>query len=269
MKKNITLKIVNLFTALLFAGGIASAQSTGFLNPTDTALPHGWTNPLLGMVSDAQWSTVTHGAGCNCPWLYLSWDGGNTYTTYKLIGPYDTLDSWKLAGTPTDLWGRAQWVDTEFTNKNFRLKIENPGMSISQGYKNFNFSIPTGATINGIEVNTQAHGNAAFTVFYLNALQVDVYYTSTTGVGSTVATSDNVELFPNPARNNITLRLTGMSQLKYSLFSIDGRKLLEKNAGTIGNDYTANINLEGLPAGIYIVRIESNLGTEFRKIAVQ
>ncbi len=54
MKKNTSTKTVSFLAAIFFAGGIASAQSTGYMNPTDTALPHGWTNPLLGMDSDIQ-----------------------------------------------------------------------------------------------------------------------------------------------------------------------------------------------------------------------
>ncbi len=261
MKKIITRQFFLVITSILFVGGIASAQSTGFMNPSDTALPHGWTNPLNGMVSDGQWTTVTHGAGCNCPWLYLSWDGGLTYTSSMLIGPYDTNDSWRLAGGPANLWGRTAWVDSEFSNKNFRLKITNPGLSISQGYRDFNFSIPAGSTINGIEVNTQAHGDTGYHHMLVNALEVNVYYTTLSGIGTAIATYKNIELFPNPAHTRITMHLTGLSELKYSLYSIDGRLIINKDAGTIPTDYSASINVEGIPNGIYIFKIESNLGT--------
>ncbi len=149
------------------------------------------------------------------------------------------------------------------------MEIENPGLSVLQGYQDFNFSIPPGATILGIEVNTLAHGNSAFTVFYLNAIKVNVYYSTTTGIGSTIATANNVELYPNPAHNNITMHLKGLSQLKYTLFSIDGRMIMERNAGSITNDFSTNIDLDGIPAGIYFVRIVSNLGTDYKKIVVQ
>jgi hypothetical protein len=268
MKKNITLKIVSFLSIILFTVGITSAQSTGYMFPTDTALPHGWTNPLFGMDSDGDWSTVTHGAGCNCPWLYLSWNKGVTYTGSKLVGPFDTSDSWELGSQDTSLWGHS-WVDTELSNTNFRLKIQNPGLSVSQGYQDFNFTIPSGAIIHGIRVDVLAHGNSGFTIFYLNAFKVDVFYTVATGVSSKITYSDNIELYPNPVHNNLTINVTGLSQLKYSLFSIDGKMVLDRNEGSIGNDFTTNISIEGISPGIYILRLENNFGTEYRKVVVQ
>src|SRR5579859_7368986 len=122
-------KLLSLFSTVLLAITIARAQNTGFMNPADTALPHGWTNPLNGMVSDGQWATVAHQSGCMCPWLYLSWNKGVTYTSYKLMGPFGYTDSWQTAGSPTDNWGHV-WIDSELNNSNFRVKIQNPSMSI-------------------------------------------------------------------------------------------------------------------------------------------
>lgn len=268
MKKNTTVKLTTLLAVILFAGGIVSAQSTGYMNPTDTALPHGWTNPLNGMVSDNQWATAPHTSGCNCPFIYLSWNKGANYTSPALDGPFGDVDSWRVAGSPTDTFSH-HWVDSEFSNTNFRVKIANSSTLITQGYRDFNLVIPPGSKIVGIEVNMQFHGDSSFTTDFLNAFQVDVFYSVTTGIASTGAFINNIEIFPNPAHNNLTLQVTGLSELKYSLFSIDGRLVMEKNAGTISNDYKSTINLDAIPAGIYIIKLESNLGTEYRKVVVQ
>ncbi len=269
MKKNIVLKIVNTLVALLFTVGIVSAQSTGFMNPTDTALPHGWTNPLFGMDSDANWATAPHTSGCNCPFLYLSWNKGATYTSSELAGPFDTIDSWEHVGSPTDLWGRTAWVDTEFSNTNFRLEIANSSTLIVQGYQDFNLSVPSGATINGIVVKVLFHGNAGFTTDFLNALEVSVYYTTITGINSTRAISENIDLFPNPAHANVTIHSMGHSQLRYSIFSLDGRMVADKNEGMIDPDFSTEINLADFPRGIYIIRLSGNEETVYRKLVIQ
>src|SRR5580658_10369710 len=125
MKKNTFLKITHFFCALIFAGGIVSAQSTGYMNPTDTALPHGWTTPLNGMVSDTMWATAQHRSGCNCPFIYLSWNEGATYTSPVVDGPFPyNVDAWRVVGSPTDTFSH-HWVDSDFSNTNFRVKIGN------------------------------------------------------------------------------------------------------------------------------------------------
>jgi hypothetical protein len=269
MKKSTTLKIVNFLATLFIMGGIASAQSTGPTNPTDTAMPHGWTNPLNGMVSDSMWATAPHNSGCNCPFVYLSWNKGANYTSPSVDGIFQyNVDSWKSVGSPTDTFSH-HWVDSEFNNSNFRVKIGNSSSLINQGYRDFNFIIPGGSKIVGIVVDVQFHTDSSSNTDYLNAFKVDVFYTISTGIASTSDLSNNIEIFPNPAHNKLTLHITGLSQLKYSLFSIDGRMVMNKNEGTINNDYSRDINLDGIPAGIYIVKLESNIGTEYRKVVVQ
>jgi Secretion system C-terminal sorting domain len=158
-----------------------------------------------------------------------------------------------------------------FRTFQYQLPSENSksGLSVSQGYQDFNFSIPTGSIITGIRVDVLAHGNAGFTLFYLNALKVDVFYTISTGAGSTLAAPHEIEIYPNPAHSNFTLSVTGLTRLKYSLFSIEGKMILDKNEGSISNNFTSEINIAGISPGVYILRVESNLGSEYRKVAIQ
>ena len=64
---NIKSTILKLFVALLINSFMASAQSTGFMNPAATALPSGFSNAANGMVSDNLWASVEHFSGCRCP----------------------------------------------------------------------------------------------------------------------------------------------------------------------------------------------------------
>ncbi|MFH1585332.1 MAG: LamG-like jellyroll fold domain-containing protein [archaeon] len=64
---------------------------------------------------------ITAGIGVD-----LSWDGGITYTSRKLATFYCMSYNSVILGGLTDLWGRT-WNSTEFSNDNFRLRINFTG----------------------------------------------------------------------------------------------------------------------------------------------
>ena len=77
---------------------------------------------------------------------------------------------------------------------------------------------------------------------------------------------------PNPAKENlsITFELTKISDIRISLFNTLGQEvrkttlLSSQNPGT----HTVNVSLNNLPEGIYYCKLESNTGSETRKIIV-
>jgi hypothetical protein len=259
---------LKLFFALIVLSVKVSAQSTGFINPTSPALPSGFSNAAWGMVSDTLWASVENLNNCRCPYLFLSWDGGATYTNINhQTGPFGTVDSWQMVGSDTDKWGH-NWVDTEFSNANFRLKIANPSLTVYQGYSTFNFNIPAGAIINGIEVNTQFHGDSTFTIDYLNSLQVNVFYTTVEGIHCLGFSSPFIEVFPSLAHDKVTINALGFSQLSYSVYSMDGKLFYNKNTGTVDKVFSTDIMLNNFPPGIYILRLITNKGIEYRRFSV-
>lgn len=261
MKKLYTLVSFALISAALFA------QSTGFMSPTATALPNGFTNPTNAFTSDNQWATVAHQSGCRCPFLYLSWNGGANYSSSQLLGPFGTVDAFGTAGSPTFTWGHA-WTLSELTNANLRLKIANPSTLIEQGYSTFNFLIPNGATITGIEVRLEWHGDSTYTTEYLDHAQVNVYYTSTT-TGVTETVSENIQLCPNPANNFITISSSDVSVSGYSISSIDGKTILKNQSTNQQPNTPYEISLAELSPGVYFISMETEQGTVVRKIMVQ
>lgn len=126
-------------------------SDTGFKSPTDIDAVN-WTNPTNAFLSDNVYAGAEGaqqaykdfsfiipssavivgievevegqgtGIGSASLQVTLSWDGGSTYTSnisnnFSVVGS----DITNTYGGPTDLWGRA-WVDTEFSNTNFRLR---------------------------------------------------------------------------------------------------------------------------------------------------
>ena len=243
----------------------ASAQSTGFQSPTATAAPSGgWTNPTDAFASDDVYTTVPHQSGCRCPFLYLSWDNGVTYTSPQLVGPFGTVDNTMTAGSSSDTWGHA-WTPAELSNANFRFKIANPSTLIEQGYADFNFTIPVGATITGIEVSVEEHGDSAYTTEYIDLIQVNVHYTVTTGVTENSFASA-VRVFPNPASTTLTIDRLSPGTQSIRLYDMAGRIMHETM--DINSDVYM-ISVADLPAGMYLLEIRGAEGNVNRKVFVE
>jgi hypothetical protein len=251
---------------LLLISSSAFAQSTGFMAPTATPAPNGgWTNPSNAFASDDVYTTVPHQSGCRCPFLYLSWDNGVSYTSADIVGPFGTTDYTMAAGGPADLWGHA-WTDTEFTNANFRLKIANPSTLIEQGYGDFNFVIPAGAVIVGIEVIVEEHGDSTYTTEFIDAIAVNVHYTTTTSVSVNSFTS-GISVFPNPASTDFTIEHLSPTTQRIALVDMSGRVVMETMSFTSDR---CTFNVADLPRGMYLLLVtDSEAATLTRKIVVE
>ncbi|HEY6160275.1 MAG TPA: T9SS type A sorting domain-containing protein [Bacteroidia bacterium] len=262
MKKIYTLSLS--FSVSLFS----FAQSTGFMPPTSTAAPNGFTNANLAFASDDQWATVAHQSGCRCPFIYLSWNGGTNYTSSQLLGPFGTTDQTSIAGSPTDTWGHP-WTDTELSNTNFRLKIANPSTLIEQGYSDFNFTIPTGATINGIEVQLEWHGDANFTQEFLDQAMVNVFYTATTGIPQTIKLSQNISVYPVPAHDRLIIDLKDVKCSALSIIDLQGREVLSRSSSDVADQTLISLSVSDLPKGMYFLRITENNAVQNKKIIIE
>ncbi len=246
------------FTIVFSIAIIISAfgqTSTGFHNPTDTASPNGWANAIHALASDDSFTTAKLSSGCHCPRFYLSWNNGVKYSSSEVV-LFQTSDRVVKAGSPNDLWGHF-WSDSEFSNTNFRLKIVNPGGNISQGYKNFNLSIPQRASITGIEVQVEGHGddNPNDRKEFVDLIQVNVYYTFNTGFVELPYISNSISLYPNPATKTLNISFRNQSTCKAEVISIDGKTLITEN---LSNN---SLNISHLIAGLYFLKLTPNDGS--------
>lgn len=249
MKKQLLASLLLALPLFVFS------QSTGFQSPSATTAPNGgWTNPTEAFASDDVYTTVPHQSGCRCPFLYLSWDNGVSYTSANLVGPFGTTDYTMTAGSSSDLWGHA-WVPAEFANGTFVLKIANPSTLIEQGYTDFNLNVPAGAVVTGIEVSVEEHGDSNYTVEYIDVIQVNVHYTLSSGAAD-IAVSD-INVYPNPASSVVNIENLQGTTHYIGLYDMSGRAVTE--APNITSDrYT--LNVEDLPVGMYLLEIRQENG---------
>ncbi|HRV54120.1 MAG TPA: T9SS type A sorting domain-containing protein, partial [Mangrovimonas sp.] len=78
-----------------------------------------------------------------------------------------------------------------------------------------------------------------------------------------VAGHSQIKVFPNPAKEYLTIRLGNEMELqKADMYNNVGQLVLSS-----GN--SQEINVAGLSQGIYLLEIQTNQGKEIRKIIVQ
>ncbi|MCX7985785.1 MAG: T9SS type A sorting domain-containing protein [Bacteroidales bacterium] len=85
---------------------------------------------------------------------------------------------------------------------------------------------------------------------------------SGTAVSNTIASTFDV--FPNPAKDRITVLLPSNSS-KIEIFDLTGKRI----KSLLTNEKALNINLNGLPSSMYIIKATSGKQTYLRKIMVE
>jgi hypothetical protein len=250
----------NIFYSILIFFGSAfcvfSQSNTGYLPPTSVTSPNDWTDPSNAFASDDVWSSVDYGVSCPCPYVFLSWDKGETFTPGKLMGPYNTSDSWFEVGGTSDLWEH-DWKKNEFNNENFILKISNPIQYLFQGYNNFSFSIPEYSKIDGIAIKLESHHVYSYHI-YVDQILVNVYYTPLFSNNNSEFSLTNLAFYPNPFSSLTTLKLNSdryLTHASVTLYNSIGQQVNQIN-NISGQEIILHRN--GLPAGLYTARLIEN-----------
>jgi PKD repeat protein len=107
----------------------------------------------------------------------------------------------------------------------------------------------------GQEWCTNPAGAAFYQLEYLNCKPSSV---------SRVMSSFNVNIYPNPARDNVTLEvsLAKNEEVQVQVFNMAGRQQMEKRFAGLEGDNLLELNLSNLNNGVYIIHIYSG-GNQF------
>ena len=85
-----------------------------------------------------------------------------------------------------------------------------------------------------------------------------------TSIQESVSADYTWRIFPNPAKNSITISQTEPSFKKYEIYSINGKLVAESKI----NGILQKVDLSGYAEGMYIVKLIGNQKVEFKKIVV-
>ena len=92
----------------------------------------------------------------------------------------------------------------------------------------------------------------------------DLSYTCYSGLSIEDFNENNVNLYPNPVKNNLTIELKSNVDTNIEIYNILGKRVFTNLINK-----TSNLNLQDLKTGIYIVKITQNNSTITKKLVKQ
>lgn len=80
--------------------------------------------------------------------------------------------------------------------------------------------------------------------------------------------ADMFSIFPNPAKDFVTLQVFNESQqnLSYALYDVTGRKILSRNMGMIAGTFSGKVDVSTLQHGIYYFEVNSGSHSSTKKL---
>lgn len=112
----------------------------------------------------------------------------------------------------------------------------------------------------GVRAPWGIQNNQKFTI-----QRIELYNDIATSIAESEISSYQVQLYPNPTTNSITLNLDGVSNVNIEFIDVQGKLIFSKNQV----QSQEQINLSGISKGIYFVRILSDLGNQQIKVRVK
>ncbi len=169
-----------------------------------------------------------------------------TFTTLRIVSRVDATDT--------------IYIDQDSTGFGFPIK-----RPTKYEYKWF----AAGSKIPVLQIDAIGNGTQkVFTAVFIDSLRKDVIHV---GIDELVNQQLAVQLYPNPAQDQLTLRyeLSRQSPVSISLFDLLGKEVvttLNENQG-IGI-HVQTIQVNSLPSGMYVVRVHSGNSDCMQKLSI-
>lgn len=76
----------------------------------------------------------------------------------------------------------------------------------------------------------------------------------------------DLEMYPNPAKDYVTLQVSGATEWQYKVYNTNGTVVL---ASEVINNNTVQVDMNSLPKGIYFIKVEMNKQVFVKKLVVE
>ncbi len=83
---------------------------------------------------------------------------------------------------------------------------------------------------------------------------------------SKITNNDEVKIFPNPAKDMISLKINSLNNGVIDIYNVNGQKVMSQNFN--GNENIIKISLSDLCSGLYFVKVKSDTYSVIEKISV-
>lgn len=89
--------------------------------------------------------------------------------------------------------------------------------------------------------------------------------------GTLKADDIHFKMSPNPSSGKVELALTDMNAgtLQVEIFNVLGSKILTLNYNVDKGDNSITLNLNELPEGVYLVRVQQNSNASVKRLKIQ
>jgi hypothetical protein len=183
----------------------------------------------------------------------------NADSSVALLSPADYTHNHVLRAVLGDTWGTTGVI------------TKDPAAN-SVFTKEYTYTLPAGFNVNKLKLIglVQKHNTAdALARDIVNAVEA-VFMPFAVNVEEANKQITKVELFPNPASNNLTVRayLNTPGEVNVSVANAVGQTMISRTFNESSNMLSENIALDNLSNGIYFVTVSSNGANQVEKIIV-
>ncbi len=114
--------------------------------------------------------------------------------------------------------------------------------------------------------------SASGTYYNLSQGMFDTTFINLTGIPQIAMQTVGINVYPNPAKDNINVQFTlpASGEVKLTLINILGEQVMELvNTELTSGQHTINVDVSKLPAGMYYFRLQTNNSSDtFKKVVV-
>jgi subtilisin family serine protease len=122
------------------------------------------------------------------------------------------------------------------------------------------------------EVNAEGYQTVSGAIFMTNNdIEIDVTMLAESGTNVNELTAGMVNLFPNPAQNQVTIEFLNHGSMDYNISLINhlGQTIRNFQTGAAEGHNQAELDLNGVDAGLYLIRIDNGTEVINKKLLVQ
>jgi hypothetical protein len=295
-------KISTLLTAILFSGILAAQiPNSGFETWTTTSgydVPTGW-DQLNSMTSPMSTYTCMKGTPGTVGSSYIKLvsktvtgmgvmpgvavSGVIDMATIKpksgfasTVRPVSLTGSWQYMAYGSDQGHIAVLLSKWNTAMNMRDTISYtdyslPGMAMSWATFTIPLTYRTGSVPDSAIIVLSASGTTPVNSSYLYVDNLAFTGTVPTGISAVVNSSNSFSIFPNPATNVAIINYTSTSSqnVKVSVNDVSGKLIQTIQPSVVTGKNQIQVDLNGLSKGVYVIRLDSEIGAETQQLVVE
>jgi Secretion system C-terminal sorting domain/FG-GAP-like repeat len=160
-------------------------------------------------------------------------------------------------------------------NKDGKIDVIAPGSNSSGTFVmqnnstlasiNFNSPLNVDSITNQTSIIVDLDGDNAPEIINARYYSDKIYVVKYTGavLNTQSLNLNEYRVYPNPVKKNVTIKFSNNLDSTISIYTITGKHILSK-PNTIGSEM--NLNISSLKAGLYVLKIENETGTVYKKI---